>query len=305
MIAVPGALHQDAIVTLVSQFETRLQEFAMFRLTIITSVLAAAGMAALPNPVSPDPESPRPIEAVDTVFIEDMTWMEVRDAMRTGKKTVIVATGGVEQNGPYLVTGKHNVVLRGTTEAIARKLGDALVAPIVPFVPEGDIDPPTVHMKYPGTVSVTEETYRALLTDICRSYRTHGFETIVLIGDSGGNQKGLKAVAEALNQKWSASVRATRIHYIPEYYDFGGVAKWLEEQGIKQTPEGLHDDFAMTAMMMAVDPASVRTEQRIKAGNFRINGVNLAPAEKTIQWGKRIIDFRAEATVKALRKATK
>lgn len=275
----------------------------MFRLTIVASVLAAAGMTAIPNPVSPDPESPRPIDAVDTVFIEDMTWMEVRDAMRAGKKTVIVATGGVEQNGPYLVTGKHNVVLRGTTEAIARKLGDALVAPIVPFVPEGDIDPPTGHMKYPGTVSVTEETYRALLTDICRSYRTHGFETIVLIGDSGGNQQGLKAVAEALNQKWSATDSATRIHYVPEYYDFGGVAKWLEDKGVKQTPEGLHDDFAMTAMMMAVDPASVRTEQRIKAGNFRINGVDLAPAEKTIKWGKRIIEFRAEATLKALRKA--
>lgn len=276
----------------------------MFRLTIVASVLAAAGLTALPDPVSPDPDSPRPIDAVDTVFIEDMTWMEVRDAMRAGKKTVIVATGGVEQNGPYLVTGKHNVVLRGTTEAIARKLGDALVAPIVPFVPEGDIEPPTVHMKYPGTVSVTEETYQALLTDICHSYRTHGFESIVLIGDSGGNQKGLKAVAEKLNRMWEKNSRATRIHYIPEYYNFPAVAKWLEEQGIKQTPEGLHDDFAMTAMMMAVDPASVRTEQRIKAGNFRINGVDLAPARKTIQWGKRIIDYRAEATVKALRKAT-
>jgi len=277
----------------------------MFRLTIVASVLAAAGVTALPDPVSPDPDSPRPIDAVDTVFIEDMTWMEVRDAMRAGKKTVIVATGGVEQNGPYLVTGKHNVVLRGTTEAIARKLGDALVAPIVPFVPEGDIEPPTVHMKYPGTVSVTEETYQALLTDICHSYRTHGFESIVLIGDSGGNQKGLKAVAEKLNRMWEKTSRETRIHYIPEYYNFPAVAKWLEEQGIKQAPEGLHDDFAMTAMMMAVDPVSVRTEQRIKAGNFRINGVDLAPAEKTIQWGKRIIDFRAEATVKALRKATK
>ena len=104
---------------------------------------------------------------------------------------------------------------------------------------------------------------------------------------------------------WAKTDRTTRIHYIPEYYNFPAVAKWLVEQGIKQTPEGLHDDFAMTAMMMAVDPVSVRTEQRIKAGNFHINGVDLAPARKTIQWGKRIIDFRAEATVKALRKATK
>src|SRR3954471_8697749 len=95
-------------------------------------------------------DAKRPIEALDSVFIEELTWMEVRDALKAGKTTVIVATGGVEQNGPYLATGKHNYVLKATTEAIARKLGNALVAPIVPFVPEGDIEPPTGHMKYPG-----------------------------------------------------------------------------------------------------------------------------------------------------------
>jgi creatinine amidohydrolase/Fe(II)-dependent formamide hydrolase-like protein len=267
--------------------------------TLSAVALLASLLAAKPDPVRPDPESPRPIEAVDTVFIEDLTWMEVRDAMRGGKDTVIVATGGVEQNGPYLVTGKHNVVLRGTTEAIARKLGNALVAPIIPFVPEGDIDPPTVHMKYPGTISLTEETFEALLTDICRSLRAHGFKHIVLIGDSGGNQAGMKNVAARLNEQPEGG----RLHYIAEYYDFAGVTKWLEEQGIQQEPEGYHDDFGMTAMMMSVDPQSVRTKQRIAAGKFHINGVDLAPAEKTIQWGKRIIDFRAEATVRAIAKA--
>ena len=128
--------------------------------------------------------------------------------------------------------------------------------------------------------------------------KTHGFEHIVLIGDSGGNQTGMKAVAASLNEKWSDI--GTRLHFIPEYYDFGSVAKWLEEQGIEQTPEGLHDDFAMTAMMMSVDPDSVRTQQRIKADRFRINGVDLAPAERTIKWGRRIINFRADATVKSL-----
>jgi creatinine amidohydrolase len=258
--------------------------------------------AALPDPVAPDPESKRPIEAVDSVFIEDLTWMEVRDAMRAGKTTVIVPTGGVEQNGPYLVTGKHNVVLRGTTEAIARKLGNSLVAPIVPFVPEGDIDPPTLHMKYPGTISVREETFQALLTDICASLKTHGFREIVLVGDSGGNQPGLKAVAERLSREWPAD--KCRVVYIPEYYDLSGVKKLLEREGINEVPEGLHDDFAMEATMLAIDPESIRMQQRIAAGNFRINGIELAPAEKTVEWGKRIIDFRAEATVRAIRRAT-
>src|SRR4030095_899689 len=128
---------------------------------------ALSFLGARPDPIAPDPNVARPIEALDTVFLEEMTWMEVRDALEDGKTTVLVPTGGVEQNGPYLATGKHNYVLRATTEAIARKLGNTLVAPIVPFVPEGDIDPPTSHMKYPGTISLTEDTYERLLADIC------------------------------------------------------------------------------------------------------------------------------------------
>jgi creatinine amidohydrolase/Fe(II)-dependent formamide hydrolase-like protein len=221
--------------------------------------------------------------------------------MKAGKKTVLVATGGVEQNGPYLATGKHNYVLRATTEAIARKLGNTLVAPIVPFVPEGDIDPPTSHMKYPGTISLTEETYERLLIDICASFKTHGFEHIVLIGDSGGNQTGMKNAVNKLNEKWTGS--KSRAHFIPEYYDYGSVSKWLKSEGINEKNEGLHDDFAITAIMMTVDPSTVRMKQRIAANKFRINGVELAPAEKTIAMGKRIVEFRAEATVAAIKKS--
>ncbi len=258
-------------------------------------------LAAAPDPVNPDPNSPRPIEAVDSVFIEELTWMEIRDAMQAGKTTVIIPTGGVEQNGPYLATGKHNYILRATTESIARKLGNALVAPIVPFVPEGDIGPASLHMKYPGSISLTEDTYRKLLVDICASFRAHGFAHIVLIGDSGGNQEGMKAVAAELNSKWVGG--KTHVHFIPEYYDYAGVEKWLATQGVQQTPEGYHDDFVITAQMMVVDPTTVRMKQRIAAGKFRINGVDLAPAEKTIEWGRRIVDYRAGVAVGAIRKA--
>jgi creatinine amidohydrolase len=258
-------------------------------------------LAAQPDPMTPDPNAPRPIAGIDSVFTEDLTWMEIRDALREGKDTVIVATGGVEQNGPYLATGKHNLILRGTTEAIARKLKTALVAPIIPFVPEGDIDPPSGHMHYPGSISVTEETFQRLLTDICRSMRANGFKHIVLIGDSGGNQNGMKAVSETLTRQWDT--QKSKVYYIPEYYNYGDVATWLQQQGIHEDPEGLHDDFAISALMIAVAPNGARTKQRLAAGNFRINGIDLAPVEKTAEWGRKIIDFRAEATVKAIRAA--
>lgn len=265
------------------------------------TLLGALFTAAIPDPVNPDPSSPRPIEAIDSVFIEELTWMEVRDALKAGKTTILVPTGGIEQNGPYLALGKHNYILRATTEAIARKLGNALVAPIIPFVPEGDIDPPTSHMKYPGSISLTEDTYRRLLTDICASFRAGGFTDVVLIGDSGGNQEGMKAVAAALDEKWSGG--KTRVHFVSEYYDYPGVEKFLESQGIKQTPEGIHDDYGITSQMMVVDPTTVRMKQRIAAGKFSINGVPLAPAEKTIAVGKRIVEHRAGITAEAIRRS--
>ena len=274
----------------------------MFRSAVVCGIaVLSLSVTAIPDPVSPDPNSTRPIEGIDSVFTEELTWMEIRDALKAGKTTIIIPTGGIEQNGPYLATGKHNVILRGTSEAIARKLGNALVAPIVGFVPEGDIEPASLHMKYPGTISLTEETYCRLLIDVAASLRAHGFKNIVLIGDSGGNQEGMKTVAAELTALWKDG--KTQIHFIPEYYDYAEVEKWLEGEGVKQTPEGLHDDFVITAQMMAVDPTAVRMKQRIAAGKFRINGIDLAPAEKTIAWGRKIIAHRADLTVAAIRKS--
>jgi creatinine amidohydrolase/Fe(II)-dependent formamide hydrolase-like protein len=250
---------------------------------------------------SPPPDSPRPIAAHDSLFVEELTWMEVRDAMKAGKTTVLIASGGVEQAGPYLAMGKHNYICRATTEAIARKLGDALIAPIIPFVPQGDIDPPTDHMKYAGTISLTEETYEQLLTDIARCYRIHGFEHIIFLGDSFGNLQGMQNVATTLSRQWQGD--KTTIHFIPEYYNYAETTHWLAQQGIDQLQQGLHDDFMTTAMLLTVDPRLSRTDERLAAGNFRINGIDLSPVENTIAWGHKIIDHRAEKTAAAIRRA--
>lgn len=253
-----------------------------------------------PNPMRPDANMARPIAARNTVWLEEMTWLEVRDAMKAGKRSILIATGGVEQNGPYLAAGKHNYILRVACEAIARKLGDTLVAPVVAFVPEGNFEPPTDHMLYPSTISLRQDTFERLLSDIAESFKVHGFEHIFLIGDSGGNTKGMANVAAALSKKWAGG--RTRIHHIAEFYDYPGVKKWLETQGIQQTDEGIHDDYAISAQMMAADPNSVRMKERMAAGKFSINGVPLAPPEKTIAMGRRIAEYRAEIAVKAIRK---
>jgi creatinine amidohydrolase/Fe(II)-dependent formamide hydrolase-like protein len=272
-------------------------------LTILLSLALqqpAVRPGSSPQAANPDPNMARPIAAHDTIFLEEMTWLEVRDALRAGKRTAIVASGGIEMNGPYLALGKHNYILRATTEAIARQLGDALVAPVIPFVPEGDIAPPSGHMRYPGTISVRQDTFRALVTDIAESLRAHGFEHVILIADSGGNVAGMQEVAASLSARW---VGKPTIHYIAEYYDYPGLTKWLESQGVHEVDEGLHDDYGISSIVMTVDPAHARMKERMAAGRFSINGVPLAPAEKTIAMGRKAVDWRASVTAEAIRRA--
>jgi len=276
---------------------------------MLSVAILALGAAVASAQGDQDPNEPRPIPAVDTLFIEEMTFMEVRDALRAGKTTVIVPTGGVEQNGPYTATGKHNFVLRPTTDAIARKLGNALIAPIVPFVPEGAHEPPTGHMRYAGTISLTEETYRALLRDICASLKTHGFTDIVLLGDSGGNQAGMEAVAKELTAKWAAS--KVRVHFITEYYtqDMWSF-EYLKKIGIMQKPDvqsaaraGLHDDYHYEALVALVSPVHIRAEQRIKSGKFSINGVEMKSVAAVLENGRKLAEYRAVITAAAIQKA--
>ena len=112
-------------------------------------------------------------------------------------------TGGIEQNGPYVALGKHNYVLTmAPAKAIARELGNALCTPIVKLVPEGGFEPKTGHMRYPGTLTVRDETFQMMLEDVGHSLHVHGFEHIIYIGDSGGNQAGMAAAAAALNERW-------------------------------------------------------------------------------------------------------
>src|SRR5258708_7870493 len=96
----------------------------------------------------------------DTVFLERLTWDEVRDSLAAGKTTIIIPTGGTEQNGPHMAIGKHNVRVTANAEVIARRLGNALVAPVVAYTPEGNIDPPTGHMRFPRTISVPDPVFR-------------------------------------------------------------------------------------------------------------------------------------------------
>ena len=244
-------------------------------------------------------DMPRPIDMRDTLWIEDLTVLEVRDLIKAGKTTVLILTGGIEENGPYLTTGKHNNVLRAMDDPIARALGNALIAPIVTLEPG---NPERIRM--PGTVLLSPETFKAVVSDMAVSLKTQGFKHIVLLGDSGGNIKPLTEAAEALNAKWKAAGSDVRAYSITEYYNYAEVEEFEKTTlGIHEQMEGLHDDYYISAIIAVHDPNGVRMPERVKAGKFAINGVSLAPIEKTVENGKKIIAFRTGKTVAAIKKA--
>src|SRR5688572_10323825 len=245
-----------------------------------------------------------PIPAFDSVWLEELTWIEVRDALKGGKTTAIITTGGIEPNGPYLALGKHNYVLRANCEAIARKLGNALCAPIIPLVPEGRIEPPSGHMRSPGTISMREETFQAMLTDVAHSLKMHGFKNIIMIGDSGGNQAGQKAVADKLTAQFAGSAFVATI---PGYYTAPpGTPNVLRTLGVTKEgmpDDGLHDSPGITLNMLLTDPNSVRWEARVKAKKATINGVDISNLNRSREWARAIVDARAARTVALIKQA--
>src|SRR4051812_2799335 len=292
--------------------KTSITAFALM-LTVATSVAAAQGRGqrvqdprtAGGGQCSENPynciDTANPLTPPDTVWLEEMTWMDVRDALKAGKTTVIIPTGGFEPNGPWLALGKHNYVLQANCEAIARKMGNALCAPIIKLVPEGQIDPPTGHMTSPGTLTLRENTFRAVLTDVVASLKMHGFKNIILIGDSGGNQAGQRAVADSLTAIWKGD---PVVAHIQEYYDYAGAQRFMDDKGLKRTAsDNLHDDPVIALNMFMTDPKSIRWEERVKIGKASIEGVSLADRKTNEELGRQIVEFRATTTVEAIRKA--
>jgi creatinine amidohydrolase len=289
------------------------------RVTAVVAIFAFAAIAAAQGQQTPeqreaaakarydkDAATPRPIAAVDSVWIEELTYLEVRDAMKAGKTTALIVTGSTEQNGPYLVGAKHNIVLRQTGEAIARKLGNALVAPIVP-IEAGN--PENKYLEW-GSLYFTADTFKAVVRDMTTSLKSQGFKNIILIGDSGGDTAGLKAVAQELTARWNGT---PGVYHIPEYYNWsqpavpGGptVRQFTTESGIpeKFDSDGIHDDYGLTSVLMAGNPKNVRLEQRIAANKTSINGISIVPKEKTIEFGRKVVEWRANIAVEAIKKA--
>ncbi len=268
----------------------------------LSALIFATGIAVAPAAAQQDERHDmttyeRPIEMADNVWIEELTALEVRDLLAGDTNTALILVGGIEENGPFLTTGKHNHVLRVMGDAVARKLGNTLVAPIIAVEPG---NPERVSAL--GQIRYSQETYRAVLRDYATSLKSQGFTRIFMMGDSGGNLRGMEEVATELSEAWAGE--GVIIDHVEEFYNYADVLAYQNEVlGVPevQYADGYHDNYYITSIIMNDDPRYVRFEERLNAGRASINGVSISPIGETLEHGRRLIDFRADVTVEAIR----
>jgi len=243
-------------------------------------------------------------QAPDTVLLEELTWTELRDLIGAETTTIIVPVGGTEQNGPHMTLGKHNARVKILSEKIARALGNTLVAPIIAYVPEGRLSPATGHMRFPGTLTIPDETFQKVLEYAARSFKAHGFRDIVFLGDHGGTQAGQKTVAGRLNREWAAT--PVRVHAVEEYYLATDVEfpRLLSERGYRKGELGLHAGLTDTSLMLAVDPRMVRAGRlRPDSWPAGASGVSGDPTRASAELGRLGVEMIEGRTAEAVRKS--
>jgi creatinine amidohydrolase len=239
-----------------------------------------------------------------SIFLEDLTWTELRDEIGSGKTTIIIPIGGTEQNGPAVALGKHNRRVRLLCERIAISLGNALVAPVIAYVPEGNLSPPSGHMRFPGTISVPEAAFETILEYAARSFKLHGFKDIVFLGDHGGYQANEKNVANKLNREWASS--NVRAHAVTQYYDAAQIdfVRILKDQGFTPSEIGTHAGLNDTSLMLALDPSLVREDRLSNGPKFgSADGVYGDPSKASARLGILGVDTIVFQTVAAIKSA--
>jgi len=239
-----------------------------------------------------------------SVYIEELTWMEVQDRIKAGAGIAIVPTGGTEQNGPHMITGRQDVIVHYTAGEIARKLGNALVAPVISYVPAGRIYPPEGHMQFPGTLSVSDRTFARLLEDAARSLKQNGFHLICFIGESGGSQAIQKKVADKLTDEWGPD--GVKVLQVSDYYSKNGQEEWTDKKEIKTAHPKAHAGLIETSEMMAIDAGGVRDTLRgdHSERDYKTTGAMGDSSLASAKYGLRYLGLKIDTAVKQIENAS-
>jgi creatinine amidohydrolase len=244
--------------------------------------------------------------AAGPIDIEQLTWPELQARIASGTTTILVPIGGTEQNGPHMVLGKHNVRAHVLADEIAQRLGNAVVAPVIAYVPEGSITPPAAHMRFTGTISIPESTFESLLEATARSFKQHGFKDVFFLGDHGGYQRSEQHVADKLNREWAKDPRC-RVHALTDYYEVTQTAfdDALKKKGFSAAEIGTHAGLNDTSLSLAVDKNLVRADVLARGSQLdAAHGVYGDPRRATADLGQIGVQQIINTSVAAIQRAT-
>jgi creatinine amidohydrolase len=257
------------------------------KLQLLIAMLAVLLVGAAPASAQPR-----------SVWIDDLTWVEVRDAIAGGKTTAIIFVGSSEQNGPHMAIGKHNVIARYCAEQIASKLGDALVYPVIPFAITGDAATKTAHMRFPGSVTLPPDVFSGLVRAVAQSALSAGFKLVALMGDHGGGQEEMARVAQALDAQ--SKKGGARVLYVGDLYSKADAQfdELMAKRGI--TSKELHAGIPDTSAILFLGAEAWIRKDQIAAAN-EATGVQGSPALATAELGKLYLDMKVDNAVNQIK----
>jgi creatinine amidohydrolase len=267
---------------------------ALLRLALVAAVSSVLALTIASRPLT----APLP----STLKMTDMTWVEVRSAIAQGYTRVIVPSGGIEQNGPHMILGKHDHIVGFAAERIAAQLGRTLVTPVVSYVPQGAYAPPEGNLRFPGTIGVPDDIYAGMLEGIARSLKLAGFKTICLIADHGGSARPQAEVAQKLSREWAAD--GVKVISVDDYYGAAGEEqnKLLIGQGETIKSIGQHAGITDTSELMAVHPQGVDLS-RLASFPFprEPTGADGEARRASAERGRALIALKVEAAVRQIK----
>lgn len=161
------------------------------------------------------------------VELDLLTQSELADKIANGSTSAFLVTGGTEIRGPHATIGVHNVLSTRRAVEAARRLGKTIVAPIIPFAVAAtggynanswkafaEADGPTA--PNPGAIQVDAVTFKGIIQGGVESLMYIGFKNIFVMGDHGGGQSEMKAVAEEMTAKFAA--KGIKVFYVGDFY---------------------------------------------------------------------------------------
>ena len=240
-----------------------------------------------------------PAYAQSSLWIDDLTWPEIRDAIAAGKRTAIIYVGSSEQNGPHMVIGKHNFVARALAQRIAEQLGDALIYPTLPYAVTGDATRRTGHMQFPGSVSLPPEVFLGVLRGVGQSALAAGFKVVALMGDHGGGQDEMALAAKQLSAQ--ARPDGARVLFIGDLYAKSRpmMRDILAKRGLPTDED--HAGIPDTSGLLDLEkPGQWIRKDKISLADDK-TGVRGHPQHASAELGKIYNDMKVDLAVKQIR----